>query len=1013
MRRINRTLAGSSLAAVSLALFSTPAFAQQTDDTDEPGEVAVEEVVEEMDSPYQDDTVTNADGSAGDAIVITGSRIRRDEFSTTEPITVITREEVTQAGFNSAAELLQSNQVSQGSAQINNYYGGFVVDGGTGVNTIGLRGLGPARTLVLLNGHRLAPAGTRGSVGAVDANVLPSAMLERVEILQAGASSVYGSDAVAGVVNIITDRGLEGLVLEGQANIPEIGAGVERRISASFGNQSDRFGFIGSVEYYKRDAVRLNDVDFTSCPIEGYLDGAGSELGSGDYIDPLTGAPKCFTIFNGGVTINTLGLPRRVGVDRETGALGVFNRFVPAPGVAGTPDAPELLGVNLYTRDSFDPRSQLEEIVTPAEILTGYAQLTYDLDILGDAEAYLEVLGNRRESSSILYRQLSLDYSTGSPLIPEAYRDGIFLLPNEITNGNFAAARAFIGFGNTNTAQEVNFYRVGGGLRGDFLLDDWRYDAWLSFSGTDATYENETFLTDRIARSLDVTEVEPGVFVCNTTSDPNCVPAPYLDAATIGGDLPQAYKDYILANVIGTTKYDETVVALAVDGPVFEMPGGDVQLALGAEYRDASIDDQPPADSVNGNLYNLTSASPTVGSDSVWEVFGEVFVPILGDVPGAYTLNLNGSARYTEYDSYGGDWTYKVAGEWEPIRGLGFRGSYGTSYRAPALFEQFLGATSGFLSSSADPCDDYGNSNNPIVVANCASIGLPADFQQNSGITVFNLGGAGAGLEAETSTNFGAGVVLQPRLPAAWGDLSIAVDYFDIEINNGVSQVGAGSILSRCYGDPNFSPSTGFCRLVVRDANNELTVNNSYINLATDKVRGFDLNLRYARNFGDVGAMLTMRGTKFEEQSNKLFEEEFLTDFNGIITAPEWSANAELGLDFGDVALRYGVDFVSGSPDYTYQYFTFDEGTGEFDPDLEEFYRSIFYLESPDYWTHYASVQFDVTEDFQLTAGVRNLFDAELPQITAVGFSTYGNTPLYSGYDYIGRRFFINATAKF
>ncbi|MCB2077587.1 MAG: TonB-dependent receptor plug domain-containing protein, partial [Novosphingobium sp.] len=149
----------------------------------------------------------------GDTIVVTGSRIRRTEYSTAEPLTVISREEMTQAGFNSAADALQSAAITQGSSQVNNYFGGFVVNGGTGVNTVSLRGLGASRTLVLLNGHRLAPAGTRGSVGAVDTNVLPSALIERIEILKAGASSIYGSDAVAGVVNIITDDKLQGLVL--------------------------------------------------------------------------------------------------------------------------------------------------------------------------------------------------------------------------------------------------------------------------------------------------------------------------------------------------------------------------------------------------------------------------------------------------------------------------------------------------------------------------------------------------------------------------------------------------------------------------------------------------------------------------------------------------------------------------------------------------------------------------------------------------------------------------------
>jgi len=227
-------------------------------------------------------STTNADGTdkaEEGSIVVTGSRIRRDEFSVAEPITVINRQEITQAGFASVADALQSNAITQGAAQINNYYGGYVTDGGTGANTLGLRGLGPNRTLILLNGRRLAPGGTRGSVVAADLNVLPSAILDRIEVLKAGASSVYGSDAVAGVVNIITDQSLRGFRLSAQANVPEVGAGEEYRISGTFGVQADRLSIIGSLEYYKRSQLSVGDLDWASCPIGGFLAGEGSAFG--------------------------------------------------------------------------------------------------------------------------------------------------------------------------------------------------------------------------------------------------------------------------------------------------------------------------------------------------------------------------------------------------------------------------------------------------------------------------------------------------------------------------------------------------------------------------------------------------------------------------------------------------------------------------------------------------------------------------------------------------------------
>lgn len=1016
MRRLTLLALSSSLSALIAA---TPAYAQT------PTTVAPQPVCAEGQTDNCTPVEATAEAAAAEGtVVVTGSRIRRDEFTTAEPLTVITAEEITQAGFNSATDALQSNAVTQGAGQINSYYSGFVVDGGTGANTLGLRNLGPARTLVLLNGRRLSPAGTRGSVLAADLNVLPTAIVDRIEILKAGASSVYGSDAIAGVVNIITDQKLRGLQLEAQVNVPEIGAGLDRRVAATFGFDTDRLSFIGSVEYRKREGIRLNDVDFTKCPVGGFLDGEGSEFGSGDGTNFQ--GNSCFTLDNGGVTINTLGIPTRQGIGRTSGALGNFNRFVPAPDQLTGP-FPGYQGVGTYDRDTFDPDSQEEFLVTPVSTLTGFLSGTYALNALGDGELYGEVLATRRKSSAPLYRQLSLDYLRGSPLLPLNIRNGLFANPTPTSSGQQIAARAFIGYGLTDSRQEVDYVRAGGGIRGDLgFFEGWRYDAYVGKSWTDATYEIESFLIDRLSNSLLVTQNPDGSFRCtNLASNPGCVAAPALTAAVIGGDLPQDFRDYIVDNTIGTNKFRETTAIVSVDGPLFNLPGGAAQLALGAEYRKQRIDDTPDANAINGNLFGLTTSNPTRGTDSVKEVFGEVFLPLLKDMPFVYRLNLNASARYTDYKSYGGDTTYKLAGEWEPVRGLGFRGSYGTSYRAPALAEQFLGATSGFLGAGTDPCDadNFPRANglpNPgayspnqqVTAANCAAIGLDVGtFQQNSGVTTFSRGGAEFGLEAETSKNWSVGVVIKPRLPSQYGQIDLALDYFDVKVENGVSSLGAGTILNRCYGDTAFDPAGGFCRFVVRDTNNILTVNSDYVNLATDIVKGFEFNGRYARDLFNGQLVLNANVTHYTEQSTKLFEEEHLTDANGTYVTPNWVGNFDATYRTGGVSFRYGLDWVDSSSG-TYDYFAFDETTGEVDEALAQAYRDSYILEVPDYFLHSASVQFDVSKDFEFTVGVRNMFDKQPPRISAA-VTTIGNAPLYSSYDYTGRNFFVNTNFKF
>lgn len=1032
---VSKFLSSTALVCASIA-GSAPAWAQDATESPQVAADVAQSPVTEADDGATAPTAeacaanpslagcANADGSdpanAGNNIVVTGSRLRRpNQFNGLEPLTVVTKGEITQNGFNSVTDALQSSEVTAGAGQVNNFFGGFVTAGGTGANTLGLRGLGPARTLILLNGRRIAPAGTRGNVLAADLNVLPTAVVERVEILKAGASSIYGSDAVAGVVNIISDQKVRGLTIEAQVNVPEIGAGIDKRVSATFGFASDRLSIIGSAEYRKRQSIELRDVGFTRCPIEGLLTGEGTEFGSGDSIDPATGQPRCFTVNNGGVTINTLGLPNRSGIGRTSGVPGTFNRFVPAPGTGG--GTPGFLGVGLLDRDSFDPNSQLEELVTPAEIYTGFLSGTYDLDFLGNAEVFGEVLANRRKSSSVLNRQLSLDYLRGSPLLPVEFRNLAFANPTNTTSGQVIAARAFIGFGNTDSSQEVDYVRAGGGLRGDFFFPKWRYEIYAGKSWTDGSYRQESFLVDRIANSTLVTQNADGSFRCtNSATFANCVPAPVLNADTIGGRLPQAFRDYILQDTVGTTVFRETTFTASLNGPVFALPGGDVLVGLGAEYRKQRINDTPDANSQAGNLFGLTAAVPTRGTDNVKEVFGEVFLPLLSDQPFFHALSVNASARYTDYASYGSDLTYKVAGEWEPIRGFGFRGSYGTSYRAPALSEQFLGATSGFLGAANDPCDADGfpttgnfTPAQQTIANSCAAVGIDVrTFQQNSGISVFNRGGAETGLSAETSRNWSVGVVAQPRISSSTS-LSLALDYFDIKVDNGVSSLGGAAILNRCFNNTDFDPLGGFCRFVTRDVNNILTVTSGFVNLSTDVVKGFEFVGRFATEV--LGGRFTLNAdlTKYTEQSDKVFEEEFLLDANGTLNTPDWVGTFSTTFRRGPVTLRYGLSWIDASSG-SYDFFATSRQTGLVDEADAQDFRDTFILETDDYFLHNASVQFNVQDKMELTMGVRNLFDTKPPRISgSAGLNVVGNAPLSSNFDYTGRQYFVNTTFRF
>ena len=966
-----------------------------------------------------------------DEVVVVGSRIRRDTYNSPSPIQVVTRDETILSGYNSTTEALQGTAVTGGTAQINNAYGGFVVNGGPGANTISLRGLGATRTLVLLNGRRVSPAGSRGSVGSADLNVLPSSMIERIEVLRDGASSIYGSDAVAGVINIITRNDIDQPVVEAQFNAPTEanGAGQQTRFSIASGLVTDRLSLSGSLEFYNRDEVTLGDREFTRCNTDYRLNVTTGQFS--DYIDPLTGQPKCYPITStgsNGVTINTIGTNTTAGVG-ATGAVGTsFNRWRPNSAVTTGLVGFEGVGnasTNLNVRDTFDPRTLNRSLISPVEVATAFLKGDYDVGAFGNGEAYFEFLANRRDSSQTGYRQLSLDYNKGSLLIPGNLAFSTFSNPTVTSSGNQVGVRAFIGFGNDKSSQTVDFTKFITGMRGDFIIPQWRYDAYVSYSRSDSEYTSVSFLTVLLSYSLDVvaapssidssltrqgtlTNGTTGTVTCRINiTDPTarCIPAPFLTSQTIGGTLPQNWVNYVFRPVTGRTVYDETVFAVGLDGPVFQLPAGDISVFVGAEWREASIDDTPSLDSQRNNLYNLTSSAITRGSDSVYEIFGEIEAPILANLPFAQQLTFNGSLRYTDYQSYGADTTYKLGLLYTPVDFLSFRATYGTSYRAPALFEQFQGGTSGFINSTNDPCNNWDASGvNPNRRANCESQGLPAGFTATSSVTVITQGGADQDLKAETSDNLTIGIVLEPSLPSKFGRLSFSTDYYEIEVNNGVDRVGSSFILSSCYDSPtaDFAADAGYCAFIDdrNPSSNALTVRDSYTNIATDIVKGLDYNLRYSRDIASGEILANFYLTQYTEISSKLFETDPYLDVKGFINNPEFAGSGDISYIHGDWRVRYGFEWIDAMSSDEY----YNTGPGSANPDYT--------FSVDDYWLHHLSFQWR-PQDFGVTVGVRNILDEDLPQISSGVYNRVGNTPLYSGYDYVGRTLFINVTKSF
>lgn len=1011
---IKRLLGATALVGI-LAGFPTIALAQ-TAPRPSDDQIVTDKVDDKTDT-------ANADGSdkKGD-IVVTGSRIRNSRYKGADPITVLTRDDATANGFSTTTDLLQSNAVTNGTSQINNAYGGYVTNGGPGANTLSLRGLGTSRTLILLNGRRLSPSGSRGAVGAADLNSLPNAMVDRIEVLNSGSSSIYGSDAVAGVINVITRKKINGLEFNGEVNVPQVGAGVQKRAALLFGATGDRFEIDGSLEYYKRDTLTYGDRDFTQCQIGYRNNGTGGGPGSGDFIDPATGQPKCYGIVNGtgdsGLTINTLGLPTVAGATVAlapgvpagygtlptsagfgTIAQQVCNRFRPNAAVTtGAYPGYECVGggfLSTNIRDTFPASLLNQALISGTENYNGFLSGSYKLESLGDAEVYGELLVSRRNSNQLGERQFTIDYNQGSLLLPANLRNGNFgtcaqaSFPTCIT-GTPIAARVFANYGNYNNYQTSDFVKAGGGIRGS-LPFDFRYDAYASKSWSDSRYTTDLILTSRLAQSLDVVAAGTG-FACRNPIG-GCVAAPALSSAVIGGTFPQDFLNYVIAPVTGNTKFRETTFAFNIDGPLFKLPGGKAQIAIGAERRTQSIDDTPSTESQNGNLYGFTSSTITRGSDAVSEVFGELELPFLHDQI-IHDLTINGSVRYTNYRSYGGNTTYKVGGVLAPTSWLLFRGSYGTSFRAPQLFEQYLGATSGFQAAANDICGNLTAASSPIRVRNCAADGVPLGFTPTNGIQVNQRGGADSGLSSEKSRNINFGGVLSPRFGNV--SMSFSADYFNIRVNNGVSQLSFATILSQCYDSPEFRANS-VCNLVVRSpvAPYSLIVTTGYVNISKSVLRGIDYNARIALPVGPGKLVLNGAVTQFLQRYNLNLPTDPTVELTGLITYPRFTGVFDATYAYDRFSIHYSgewtqhtdsTDYLGGGP--TYNFFT------------------------PDYWLHSVSGTYRA-DKFAFTLGVRNLLNTNPPQISAGAYNRVGNAPLYSGYDFVGRSFFMNVSTKF
>jgi iron complex outermembrane receptor protein len=610
----------------------------------------------------------------GDAIIVTGSRIAKSEFTSADPVQIIDPETAKLEGRVQLADVLQSAPAAQGSIQITSAISNrFVANGGNDVQTVSLRGLGAERTLVLINGRRAGPAGIRGSVAPFDLNVLPLSVVRQVEVLKTGASSIYGSDAVAGVVNILTRDDLDGFEAGGFSSITEHGGGESYGADASFGQKFDRGHFFATVDIFRQQKLTRRDRGFLFCS-EEYL--KREEGGSrADIVDFRTGRPACsstqanmivFSDFSGvdenGFPTFGPGLIAPNGqaifagqYGNEYAGVGIpINAYNPI-GVFGPDD---FFGINFDgpstgALNQFEPVEQNMDVFSGVRRISAFAEGAYD--VADGVTAYGEFLFSNRKSHNNGVQRIELQQFTGASMLPFFLCDPAQYNcdPGDLgdpLNGEFGGnlilrPRVLV---KSESSAGVDYYRGVAGLRGQFG-GDWTWDVHGQHSRSDARYTQDVIYQDAIASQSLRTRSCAGT--ATAIRGVPCIDIDFTDPRVLRGDFTPQERAFLIGRETGRTLFKQSSGEALVTGKLAALPAGPLGVAVGAHIRRDEINDTPGEATLAGNVANFTTSGITAGHTVSKEVFGEVELPLLAGLPMIERLTLSGAARYTHVEA--------------------------------------------------------------------------------------------------------------------------------------------------------------------------------------------------------------------------------------------------------------------------------------------------------------------------------------------------------------------------
>ncbi len=882
-----------------------------------------------------------------DRIEVTGSRIRSVDVENSQPILLMSREDIQKQGLTSVADVL--SHISSAGAGITTTYN----NGGDGSATVDLRNLGSARTLVLVNGRRWVS----GLTGSVDLNTIPTAVIERIEVLKDGASSIYGSDAIAGVVNIITRSNFEGVEATGYVGQYGQGDGERTSFDATMGVGSDKGNLVIGVAHVKEDPVMAGDRAISAVPYYGYGSSTFSSYSAAGKINASTG---------------NLVLP-----STATGS--------------GLTDSP-YYGLDQYVPFSNDYRYNYAKdnyLITPQKRDSLFVQGSYDLT--DNVRFKLDGLYNQRRSAQRLAGFPLSTINTGVYMSGESYYNPY--------NTAYGGDGHDVSWTHRLTEsprlyeQDSKTAHIYTGLEGDFEFADrqFNWDAGYSFNKTDLTetqYGDANLIS--LANALGPSAVVNGQLSCLDSGGDvidGCVPFNPLSPA---GAVSQDQLDYILFTAHNTYQYRSESVTGNISGDVVELPAGWLGFAAGYEHRKESGFSSPDALIASGNTSG-NAFTPTSGGYNLDDYYAEFLVPVLKDLPGAQLLEIRAAARFSDYDTFGTTLNYKFGFKWKPIEDLMIRGNYATGFRAPSIQDLYLGSSDSFDTYS-DPCSSN-DANYASVAAACQAAGVPANFvaqyksgSNNSGQTIYPFTyTSNSDLKPEKAKNYTFGFVYSPSYVQG---LDLSVDWWKIEIEDSINSASANYILEQCYS----KGLADWCSLITRDSTGQITgLTVQPMNFGQTRVEGYDFTIKYRLPETSFGTFtITSDSTYVSTREDKLDDSTGWETDNGIYRqwSPNWRlrSNSTLDWSYGDFSASWTARYYSSLKDWE----TYGDGAS--------------YSESGVPSATYNDIQFAYALPWNATVriGSNNVFDRDPPLIEGAFANSFDpHYPIPGRYTYV------------